>query len=254
MLRLSAVCSFCPAGFDNGDDFEMDMGTAWEQWAVHEGLTETDMMNTLAAKTGATCDWYWGNDEGEDGYWDRLTGESGAAYWDCYAFEKSGLVVQHGEEAISNWPDDRWHQARLIIDKKCISSALCTIERSDKGWCSDFYREKVMPDCGPEDSYRTKYCTEICPLKEHEELCEEPPKAETLASPPSKCPVKRVGIFIKDKAQDIGKAALKVLRSFMPALLTPPEPSASAKSQVTFTGGKGPTLTSPILPASVSIR
>lgn len=238
MLRFADVCGFCPAGFDDQGGEEDDA-----YWLSPDSLQNVN-----------TCDWYWGNDDGDPGYWDSLTGEVGEEYWGCYAFEKSKLLEQHGPQAVSAWPEDKWNQERLAMDKICVSSALCSIEHSESGWCSQYYTEKVMLDCGPEDSYRAKYCTEICPPQEDpshndrpdnedgEEIREEFefPKAEPRQS---KCPVKRAGIFVKNKAQELGKAALKVISSFMPALLMPPEPVSSA-----------PVLTSAVLPTSVSIR
>lgn len=298
IFGLWDVSAFCPAGFD--DEGDADSGTnqapfefgdqrwqcarerdsngriLFDQHCLDEiqdkGFVQSlGQESDMLAEDGKICDWYWGNDEGEDGYWDRMTGEFGVAYWECYSSGKAELIDQFGSEAVSGWPQDRMDLARMEIDKRCVSSELCATERSAKGWCSDFYREKVMPDCGAEDTYTVKYCTEICPPTAHEdffadlddddevedmELLEEPLKATFPPPRPSKCPVIRGANFVKDKAKDIGKAAWKILYSLMPSLLMPPEPVSSsedARSRVA-SARVAPAVTSPVLPVSVSIR
>lgn len=250
VFEVYALSAFCPAGFDDQDDFDTygleERSSQWQcaRGQRHDGeiifdakclenikggfagpVFDADMADTQAGKL---CDWYWGSDEGENGYWDRMTGEFGVDYWDCYASGKSLLVAKYGEEAISEWPEDRWHQARMVIDKRCVSSELCAIEHSKQGWCSDFYRENVMPSCGPEDSYTMKYCTEVCPPPLHEdfladlnnsdvgkedlsadldldkhggenvkERLEEQPRAVFPPPRASKCPVKRAAFFCR---------------------------------------------------------
>eukprot|EP00746_Dinoflagellata_sp_MGD_P162177 gnl/MRDRNA2_/MRDRNA2_89618_c0_seq1.p1 gnl/MRDRNA2_/MRDRNA2_89618_c0~~gnl/MRDRNA2_/MRDRNA2_89618_c0_seq1.p1 ORF type:complete len:266 (+),score=50.40 gnl/MRDRNA2_/MRDRNA2_89618_c0_seq1:84-881(+) len=249
MLGFSHVCCFCPAGFDDGFTEDSDELDEWLESSAEE-------VPSVVSQSGQICDWYWGSDEGETGYWDHLAGEAGEDYWNCYGFEKSKLVEQYGPDAINSWPEDMWHQKRLVIDKRCMSPALCAIERSERGWCSMYYAEKVMLDCGPEDSYRMKYCAEVCPpqenrLKDDEKLCKNSSQEDvefsekfSEAGPrPSKCPVIRAGKFIKNKATEAGKAALKMLSSFMPALLMPPEAASPAVVS-----------TSAVLPTPVSLR
>jgi len=294
ILGLWDVSAFCPAGHDNEGD--ADSGSApfefgdqrWqcarERDANGRILFDDHCLDKIQAKViqnlgqesamviedGKICDWYWGNDEGEDGYWDRLTGEFGVAYWECYGSGKAELIAQYGSEAVSRWPQDRWDLARIDIDKRCVSPELCATERSAKGWCSNFYREKVMPDCGAEDTYTEKYCTEICPPTAHEdffaglddadevedmELLEEPLKATFPPPRPSKCPVIRGANFVKDKAKDFGKAAWRVLHSLLPSLLMPPEPVSSADARSKVASARvAPAVTSPVLPVAVSIR
>lgn len=254
VLRFSHVCCFCPAGFDNEDSDEEE-----KDW---KSLTKNLLFESFAGQVprvseeGQICDWYWGNDEGETGYWDRLTGEAGDKYWNCYAYEKSKLIEKHGPDTVSDWPEDVWHRKRLVIDKRCVSPALCIVERSEKGWCSTYYAEKVMLDCGPDDGYRIKYCAKVCPpqdksKQEDEKMCKDPSQQDdklfekfSEAGPrPSKCPVIRTGVFIKNKAAEVGRTALKLLSSFMPSLLMPPEPVSTAAVS-----------TSPVLPAPVSVR
>lgn len=305
---FAGVASFCPAGFD--DDSGSDSGTGLapddQRWQCARGqdpdgsvLFDADCVNEIemdlvgtnpefgmkkapifgGQEDGQVCDWYWGNDEGDDGYWDRLTGEHGTAYWNCYASGKTDILAQWGPEAIEKWSEDRWQQVRMAIDKQCVSPELCAIEHSAKGWCSDFFLEKVQLDCGAEDGYRTKYCTQVCPRQEpggdrsghgrtapqmhpdffadldddgDEELQQPvfpPPRA-------SKCPVKRAAVAIKDKAKEIGDAAWKMLKSFMPALLAPPEPVSSSDggSKVVNNAGASPAVASPVLPTPVSMR
>jgi len=178
LVGLSATTVLaCPLGYDDDETWQCAQGIGedgqpiWDQDCLNalEG-DDTDGMMTesdyAASQDGAKCDEYWGGEDSSGnfvpGTWDKLTGKAGEEYWQCYGAGKTDLAKQHPPGALEEWPESQWLAERFKIDKRCVPDALCTVEHTAYGWCSDYYVKEIMPACGP-DPYRERFCTEICP-------------------------------------------------------------------------------------------
>lgn len=171
LVVQSLLVSSCPLGYDDEDTWQCALGIGedgqpiWDE-ACLKALEEGGSVDTTTGGGVSKCDEFWGaeDDTGNviEGIWDKLTGTAGQEYWQCYGEGKYNLSLRLPDGAMEHMPESQWHDERFKMDKQCVSDALCAVEQSPYGWCSEYYEREIMPSCGP-DLYRERFCSHLCP-------------------------------------------------------------------------------------------